>query len=76
MSFKPIADLKIPQARVLMIGPVGAGKSSFYNTINSILKERMASRACSGNAEQSLTTAVKANTCMNSNMFQSIFVYL
>lgn len=62
MSFKPIADLKIPQARVLMIGPVGAGKSSFYNTINSIFKERISNRACSGSAEQSLTTAVNMYT--------------
>ncbi|XP_053376755.1 interferon-induced protein 44-like [Mercenaria mercenaria] len=57
VSFKPLSDLHISEARVLMIGPVGAGKSSFYNTINSIFRSRIAQRACSGSAEQSLTTA-------------------
>ncbi|XP_045161383.1 interferon-induced protein 44-like [Mercenaria mercenaria] len=57
VSFKPLPDLHISEARVLMIGPVGAGKSSFYNTINSIFRGRITQRACSGSAEQSLTTA-------------------
>ncbi|XP_053399729.1 interferon-induced protein 44-like [Mercenaria mercenaria] len=57
VSFKSLPDLSISEARVLMIGPVGAGKSSFYNTINSIFRGRITQRACSGSAEQSLTTA-------------------
>ncbi|XP_060584187.1 interferon-induced protein 44-like [Ruditapes philippinarum] len=58
VSFKPFPDLDISEARILMIGPVGAGKSSFYNTINSIFRGRITQRAGSGSAEQSLTTAV------------------
>ncbi|XP_053376735.1 interferon-induced protein 44-like [Mercenaria mercenaria] len=57
VSFKPIPNLDVTEARILMIGPVGAGKSSFYNTINSIFRGRITQRANSGSAEQSLTTA-------------------
>ncbi|XP_060600190.1 interferon-induced protein 44-like, partial [Ruditapes philippinarum] len=57
VAFKPLEDLNVKDARILMIGPVGAGKSSFYNTINSIFRGRITQRAGSGSAEQSLTTA-------------------
>jgi hypothetical protein len=42
----------------LLVGQVGAGKSSFFNTINSIFRGYITSQACSGNAEHSLTTVV------------------
>ncbi|XP_053383550.1 interferon-induced protein 44-like [Mercenaria mercenaria] len=57
VTFKPVQDLQISEARILMLGPVGAGKSSFYNTIDSIYRGRITQRACSGSAEQSLSTA-------------------
>lgn len=56
VAFKPHPDLEITDAKILMIGPVGAGKSSFYNTIDSVFRGRITSRAGSGSAEQSLTT--------------------
>ncbi|XP_053373902.1 interferon-induced protein 44-like [Mercenaria mercenaria] len=39
-----------------MIGSVGAGKSSFYNTMDTIFRGRITQRACSGSSEQSITT--------------------
>ena len=61
VSFKPIPDFKVTDARILIIGPVGAGKSSFFNSINSIFRGRITQKACSGSAEQSLTTAVSVH---------------
>ncbi|XP_065936897.1 interferon-induced protein 44-like [Magallana gigas] len=54
-NYKPFEEIKIPEVNILLIGPVGAGKSSFINTINTIFKGKMSSRACTGSAEISLT---------------------
>ncbi|KAJ8313253.1 hypothetical protein KUTeg_009170 [Tegillarca granosa] len=55
-SYKPNEEMDIPEARILMIGQVGAGKSSFYNTIGSIFKGRIYNKAASGSVMKSLTT--------------------
>ena len=57
-QYKPLKELNVDQARVLLVGQVGAGKSSFFNTINSIFRGYITSQACIGNAEHSLTTVV------------------
>lgn len=54
-TYEPFEDIKIPEVNILLIGHVSAGKSSFLNTINSVFKGEMSSRACSGGAENSLT---------------------
>ncbi|TRZ02815.1 hypothetical protein DNTS_026425 [Danionella cerebrum] len=54
-SYKPLMS-SINRIRILMIGPVGAGKSSFFNSINSIFLGRISSKAMSGSAGTSLTT--------------------
>ncbi|XP_051767208.1 interferon-induced protein 44-like isoform X4 [Ctenopharyngodon idella] len=54
-NHKPLIT-SVSRVRILMIGPVGAGKSSFFNSINSIFMGRMTSKAMSGSAGTSLTT--------------------
>ncbi|XP_056000063.1 interferon-induced protein 44-like [Ostrea edulis] len=54
-NYMPFEEVDIPEANILLLGQVGAGKSSFLNTINSIFKGRMSSRACTGSTENSLT---------------------
>ncbi|XP_076013606.1 interferon-induced protein 44-like [Genypterus blacodes] len=50
-------DMKaVQKARVLLVGPIGAGKSSFFNSINSAFRGNMTSQAISGTAGKSLTT--------------------
>uniref|UniRef100_A0A3B1KEF2 TLDc domain-containing protein n=1 Tax=Astyanax mexicanus TaxID=7994 RepID=A0A3B1KEF2_ASTMX len=51
-----VSSLK--QARVLLVGPVGVGKSSFFNSINSVFKGYVSSQANTGCAGTSLTTQV------------------
>ncbi|CAG2250104.1 unnamed protein product [Mytilus edulis] len=57
--YKPLKELNVPQARVLLVGQVGAGKTSFFNTINSVFRGYITRQACSGNAEHSLTTVYR-----------------
>ncbi|KAK1896618.1 Interferon-induced protein 44-like [Dissostichus eleginoides] len=45
----------VSQARVLLIGPVGAGKSSFFNSINSVFRGHVTSQAMAGCFTASLT---------------------
>ncbi|KAI3367551.1 hypothetical protein L3Q82_026409, partial [Scortum barcoo] len=55
LGYKP--DIKtVHQARVLLVGPVGAGKSSFFNSINSAFRGNMTSQAIAGTAGKSVTT--------------------
>ncbi|XP_070816552.1 interferon-induced protein 44-like [Chaetodon trifascialis] len=54
-SYKPTVN-SVSQARVLLIGPVGAGKSSFFNSINSVFRGHVTSQAIAGCSATSLTT--------------------
>ncbi|KAL3861466.1 hypothetical protein ACJMK2_007500 [Sinanodonta woodiana] len=58
-SFNPPTALDVNEARILMIGPVGAGKSSFFNTINSIFNDRITNQSNTGSAASSLTTVYR-----------------
>ncbi|XP_039464139.1 interferon-induced protein 44-like isoform X2 [Oreochromis aureus] len=54
-SYKPTVS-SVTQPRVLLIGPVGAGKSSFFNSVNSVFRGHVTSQAISGSSSTSLTT--------------------
>ncbi len=56
-GWKPSVS-SVKQARILLVGPVGAGKSSFFNSINSVFKGYVSSQANTGTAGTSLTTRV------------------
>ncbi|XP_061594815.1 uncharacterized protein LOC133458672 isoform X3 [Cololabis saira] len=58
-SFKPTVS-SVSQARVLLIGPVGAGKSSFFNSVNSVFRGHVTNRAISGYSTSSLTTQFRS----------------
>ena len=52
-------DSNVPSTNSLLIGQIGAGKSSFFNSVNSIFSGKMTSKARSGSFEHSLTTVVR-----------------
>ena len=56
-TYKPIIS-SVSKVRVLLIGPVGAGKSSFFNSIKSIFRGHVTSQAMAGSSGTSLTTQV------------------
>uniref|UniRef100_A0A8C4SXB9 G domain-containing protein n=1 Tax=Erpetoichthys calabaricus TaxID=27687 RepID=A0A8C4SXB9_ERPCA len=55
VSFKPPTDL-VTQTRVLLVGPVGAGKSSFISSVCSVLQGTVTCQTMAGMAGQSFTT--------------------
>ncbi|XP_069497739.1 interferon-induced protein 44-like [Ambystoma mexicanum] len=61
MNYKPSAN-NISRSRVLMIGPVGAGKSSFFNSVNSVFRGHVATQAVAGSDATSVTTKYRTYT--------------
>ncbi|XP_062567610.1 interferon-induced protein 44-like [Saccostrea cucullata] len=58
-TYQPPKDLDVPDVNILLVGAVGAGKSSFLNTVNSIFHGDITSRACTGSSDHSLTTKLQ-----------------
>ncbi|XP_033754641.1 interferon-induced protein 44-like [Pecten maximus] len=58
-TYKPLSGLDVKQAMILLVGQVGAGKSSYFNTINSIFRGQISIQANAGSAEKSLTTSFR-----------------
>uniref|UniRef100_A0A8C9SCL2 Interferon-induced protein 44-like n=1 Tax=Scleropages formosus TaxID=113540 RepID=A0A8C9SCL2_SCLFO len=56
-GYKPSISL-VSQARILLVGPVGAGKSSFFNSISSVFHGYVTSQAISGSSGDGVTTQV------------------
>ncbi|XP_052677100.1 interferon-induced protein 44-like [Crassostrea angulata] len=56
LDYKPMTETKVTAANILLIGQIGAGKSSFFNSVNSIFRGKITSKACSGSFEHSVTT--------------------
>ncbi|XP_078309352.1 interferon-induced protein 44-like [Crassostrea virginica] len=56
LAYKPVAEANVQAANILLLGPIGSGKSSFFNSINSIFSKRITSKACSGSFEHCVTT--------------------
>ncbi|XP_026200961.1 interferon-induced protein 44-like [Anabas testudineus] len=54
-TYKPTIK-SVSTANILLIGAVGAGKSSFFNSVNSVFRGHVTSQAMSGSSTTSLTT--------------------
>ncbi|XP_054459512.1 interferon-induced protein 44-like [Anoplopoma fimbria] len=52
----PLSSSNVSQVRVLLIGAVGAGKSSFFNSISSVFRGHVTNQAIAGCSTTSLTT--------------------
>ncbi|KAK3590759.1 hypothetical protein CHS0354_017273 [Potamilus streckersoni] len=50
------SEVMFPKVNILFIGPVGAGKSSFFNTVNSVFRGKVFNQARSGSGVNSITT--------------------
>ncbi|XP_053392905.1 interferon-induced protein 44-like [Mercenaria mercenaria] len=55
-TWSPCYGVELKSANILLLGPVGAGKSSFFNTIASVFRGHVTGQAVCGSAEQSITS--------------------
>ncbi|KAL0962250.1 hypothetical protein UPYG_G00337630 [Umbra pygmaea] len=60
-NYKPGVS-SVSMAKILLVGPVGAGKSSFFNSVNSLFRGNMTSQAICGSAGTSLTNQFRTFT--------------
>ncbi|XP_045187841.2 interferon-induced protein 44-like [Mercenaria mercenaria] len=67
-SFAPPHGLGIDMANILVIGPVGAGKSSFFNTVASVFRGHISDQAVCGSAEKSITSKYRMYHVRGSRM--------
>ena len=58
LNYSPLRNTGVEYVNLLLIGHVGAGKSSFCNTVNSIFKGSVSHQAIAGSTERSLTNRV------------------
>ena len=56
-SSRPLIN-SVEKARILLVGQVGSGKSSFFNSINSVFRGNVTGQAITGIAGTSLSTQV------------------
>lgn len=57
-AYRPHADL-VSEVRILLVGPVGSGKSSFVNSVKSSFQGRLTRQAIVGSDESSITKQYK-----------------
>ncbi|XP_074523565.1 interferon-induced protein 44-like isoform X2 [Halichoeres trimaculatus] len=58
-SYKPSCE-EVTQARVLLLGPVGSGKSSFISSVQSVFHGRVTNRAMVGTSSTSFTKKLQS----------------
>nr|XP_039268467.1 interferon-induced protein 44-like isoform X1 [Styela clava]XP_039268468.1 interferon-induced protein 44-like isoform X1 [Styela clava] len=66
-EYKPLNQVGVSAARILLLGPVNVGKSSYFNTINSIFRNHVTAQAAVGSPldEASITTKLRAYQIRN-----------
>ena len=58
VTYKPLARANVETANILLLGEIGAGKSSFFNSVNSAFRGKITCKACCGGFGHSATTTV------------------
>jgi len=53
-----VSEGALEYVNILLIGPIGAGKSSFYNTIDSVFCNHVTTTAAAGKRKKSVTMRV------------------
>ncbi|XP_022300318.2 interferon-induced protein 44-like [Crassostrea virginica] len=71
LNYTPVNE-NVSSANILLIGQIGAGKSSVLNSVNSIYRGKITSRALCGSFEHSLTTTFRKYNIKDYNSGQTL----
>ncbi|CAO2600438.1 Interferon-induced protein 44-like [Lemmus lemmus] len=63
-AYRPHEDL-VPEVRILLVGPVGSGKSSFFNSVKSVFQGHLTRQAIVGSDETSITEEYRTYSVKN-----------
>ncbi|XP_065936844.1 interferon-induced protein 44-like [Magallana gigas] len=76
VDYGPDSETGVTAANILLIGQIGAGKSSFFNSVNSIFCRKITSKARSGSFEHSLTTVYRKYNVKDHNSGKTLKIRL
>ncbi|XP_062610572.1 interferon-induced protein 44-like [Saccostrea cucullata] len=76
VEYEPESEANVTAVNILLIGQIGAGKSSFFNSVNSIFRDKITSKARSGSFEHSLTTVFRKYTIKDQNSGHNLKIRL
>nr|XP_034306975.1 interferon-induced protein 44-like [Crassostrea gigas] len=76
VDYGPDSKTGVTAANILLIGQIGAGKSSFFNSVNSIFRGKITNKARSGSFEHSLTTVYRKYNVKDHNSGQTLKIRL
>uniref|UniRef100_A0A8W8M6Q4 TLDc domain-containing protein n=1 Tax=Magallana gigas TaxID=29159 RepID=A0A8W8M6Q4_MAGGI len=76
VDYGPDSETGVTAANILLIGQIGAGKSSFFNSVNSIFRGKITSKARSGSFEHSLTTVYRKYNVKDHNSGKTLKIRL
>ncbi|XP_040483041.1 interferon-induced protein 44-like isoform X2 [Ursus maritimus] len=65
-TYKPCVDF-VSKVRILLLGPVGSGKSSFINSVKSVFQGRLTRQAAVGSDVTSITEQLNPNKPITPN---------
>ena len=74
VGYTPPSELNTDRVNILMLGPVGAGKSSFFNTVNSVYRGHVTAQAVTGLSPHGLTTKVTTYFILSVGMVSQVYI--
>ena len=76
-EYRPLDQVGVKQARILLLGHTNVGKSSFFNTINSIFRNHVTAQAVVGSPDDQRTVTTKVYVSdYNNNYMTKGFILL
>ena len=71
-EYKPLSQVDVSCARILLLGHINVGKSSFFNTVNSIFRNHVTAQAPVGSPRDQRSITTKVLILMNTAILKQL----